>query len=98
MAIIKILITYDISSKHSEVKKGMLAKGYKDTVLDANNKKVYLPNTSLVIEKEGMTAPKAVDDLKAVIEAVNASPKIKLERAFSVQYTFWGGVFGEPHQ
>lgn len=102
MAIVNILLTYDISSKHSEVKKAMKAKGYTDHIIDGQNKTVYLPNTSLNLKKEGAAAAQAREDLRAVIAAINSSlpvnAQVVLERQFSVRYDDWAAIYGNPHQ
>ncbi len=91
-----VLITYDISARHGEVKKRMKTKKYHD-FWKSMDKLYYLPNTNLW--KDVTTAEIAIEDLKAVIESINSEislqkDKIRLERCISVEFEKWDGI---PH-
>lgn len=96
-----VLITYDISNKHPEVKAAMQAEKYKD-YWTQDNQTYYLPNTTLWKMANDITPTsvlaefqKAVADLNANIPVVK--DKIKIERCVAVQFTTWQGIPGEKH-
>lgn len=86
----KVLLTYDIDKKHSEVKAALKKKGYKDRFQN-DGKTVYLPNTTMM--KAGITAAIARDDMKAVAK----SEQVELIRCFACEYDGWAAIWGEPH-
>lgn len=85
------IVTYDIPSKHRELKERMFNLGYKDSFPEANRKMVYLPNTTLYHQSK--TAVQAKDDVKAACVLLGT----KLQRCISSQLgPDWSGIFGEP--
>jgi len=83
------LITYDIKSKHNEVKLAMKAKGYFD-YWDKNGNSVYLPNTTLWKNDVGPVT--AMIDIKSVTTFLS----VKLERAVAVEFNRWDDIPGSP--
>lgn len=95
----KVILAYDVSSGHSEVKEGLLDKGFFD-YWAANYKKYYLPASTLwhpELRSEG-TAVNLFNDL---VKSLNLDrPKneqIIIKRAIAFENTTWTGVQGEPH-
>lgn len=94
------LITYDVS-KHgnSEVKAGMLAKGYLDN-WKFGETIYYLPSTSLWKSKTDLST--ALADIKSVVAAINKtrSPnnQVRLERCIVVPCDSWDGIPGDQHR
>lgn len=85
------IVTYDIPSRHRELKERMLGLGYKDSILDWNRQTVYLPNTTLYHESK--TASQVRDDVQQ--ECIKLS--INLERCISSQFgPDWAGIYGTP--
>ncbi|MBK0404466.1 hypothetical protein I5M27_15815 [Adhaeribacter sp. BT258] len=64
-----VQITYDLTSKHIEVKNGLKAKGYFDYIIDDQGKVVSLPNTTVV--KPDTTKEVAFIEFSAVVNEVN---------------------------
>lgn len=91
-----IIVTYDVPSKHVELKKALFQKGYTETIKYQNNgvlKDAYLPNTT--VYHVNKTANQGLDDVKAICATLN----IELERCVSTQYgpdstMIWGKPFG----
>ncbi len=42
-----IIVTYDVPSKHRELKKIRFEQGYKDRIFDSKNILIHFPNTTL---------------------------------------------------
>jgi len=86
------IVTYDVPSKHQELKEKMLGLGYKDHIFDTSEK-IYLPNTTLYHESKN--AAYALKDVKTSCTALD----IKLERCISTQFgPDWAEINGEPFQ
>ena len=89
-----IIATYDVPSKHVELKKALFAKGYTETIShkEANGvtKKINLPNTT--VYHASKTAEQARDEIKAVCKALN----IELERCVATIWQDWAAIYGEP--
>ncbi|WP_438947057.1 hypothetical protein [Sediminibacterium sp.] len=89
-----IIATYDVPSKHVELKKALFAKGYTETIphIDANRlpKKIYLPNTT--VYHASKTSQQAKADIQASCSALN----IKMERFVSTVWQSWDAIWGEP--
>jgi hypothetical protein len=93
------LITYDVSNKQPEVKKGMKDLDYLD-YWTLDRKTYYLPNTTLW--KRDASAATAIADMKKVIFSLNEKiikkdEKIKLERCVAVDFTTWDAIEGDKH-
>ncbi len=84
------IVTYDVSSKHAEVKRAMRARGYLDS-WTSEGQTYYLPNTTLW--KPDADAGTA----RAEIEAVAKQLQVRLERAVAVQHTPWSAIPGIAH-
>lgn len=87
-----VLITYDVDSKHIEVKKKMKALGYADYVMGGSGKPVYLPNTTLW--KTNTTPKDAVDHLRGTCDGL----RVNLERAIATPFADWYALYGKPHE
>lgn len=89
-----VITTYDVPSKHVELKNALFAKGYTDYVphYDQNGKakKIYLPNTTVYHSTK--TSKQATDD----IEAICSQLRIKLERCVATIWKDWSAIWGEP--
>lgn len=83
---VSILISYDISEKHKDMKKELKALGYFDGWKDCN-----LPNTTLW-KKEG-TVDQANQDMQSTAKKIG----VRLERAVAVSFSQWAGIQGDPH-
>ena len=96
-----VLLTYDISQRHSEVKAALRKKSFFDYWTD-NKVTYYLPNTTMWKKGDGVTANSILDDINAVIADLNrnepANRFIRLERCMSVAFVGWSGIAGEPHK
>lgn len=96
-----VLLTYDISTRHTEVKAAMRQKGYADN-WQASSQTYNMPNTSLW--KKNITAATAVADMKQAIQALNVGQnyysQIRLERCVAVNFddsTGWAAIPGDAH-
>jgi hypothetical protein len=96
-----VLLTYDISIRHSEVKAAMLKKGYSDR-WTASNIVYNMPNTSLW--KKNVTAATAIADMKQVVQNLNTGQlirnQIELERCVAVNFddsAGWAAIPGKAH-
>lgn len=86
-----MIITYDIQSRHIEVKAAMFRLGYKAEILDGANKTVYLPNTTLYYSSK--TPATAVNDIMSICTSLG----VRLERCIATMFSpDWAGIYGEP--
>lgn len=76
-----VLLSYDVSGRHTEVKEAMIRRGYSG-VWNINGNFVPLPNTTLWKDSV-MSLQMALDDIAAVAVAFG----VRLERAVAVDYT-----------
>jgi hypothetical protein len=86
----KILLSYDIRSKHEEVKIKLLELGYRATIkgqTDLSN----LPETTLFKNEEDFTCDSAIDE----IISVTNSMEVELLRAIVVEFQNWTAIIGE---
>lgn len=95
----KILITYDVSQRHPEVKNEMLNRGFYD-VWQKSNTTYNLPNTTLW--HPNLTSPQvAIDIFNEVIGQLNAGQPpqniIRIERLIAVEFSSSAGIIGDPH-
>ena len=79
-----VIVTYDIATKHVELKKAMFQSGYIEKVA-YERRSIYLPNTTLYHQSK--TANQAREDTKSVTTNLN----VKLERCIATQ---WGPRLG----
>lgn len=85
-----IIVTYDVPSKHAELKKALLVLGYTDQILHSG-KIIYLPNTTLYHNSKN--AGEARDEVSQAC----AQLSIKLERCIATQWgSDWAAIYGEP--
>ena len=85
------IITYDLPSKHREVKAALFTLGYTETFLDGNRKTVYLPNTTL--HHSYKTPAQALQDLRIAC----SNNYTRLLRCITTQLSSdWTGDYGEP--
>ena len=96
-----VLLTYDISQRHSEVKAALKAKGLRDSWTN-ENVKYNLPNTTMWKMGDIVTPTTVLADMNTVIADLNrnqpADKVIRLERCMSVAFAGWAGIPGEPHK
>lgn len=85
-----VLITYDIESKHTEVKNSMKQLGFQDTVAGQTGT-VYLPNTTLW--KANATPKEAIDNLRGLCDGL----RVHLQRAIAMPFDNWYALHGDPH-
>lgn len=86
----EMIITYDVHTKHSEVKSEMFKIGFKDRFLDSKNEYVYLPNTTLYHSSK--TPTEARDTLRAICTKLD----VKLLRCIATKLSDWAAIYGEP--
>jgi hypothetical protein len=87
-----ILLTYDVSAKHSEVKDSLVQRGYVDRFKDSKGEFVFLPNTTM--RKDGITTAAARDDMRAIATALG----INLQRCFACGFDDWAAIYGDSHK
>jgi len=91
-----IIVTYDIPTRHVDLKKLLFDKGYTDKIQhfqDGAYKKIYLPNTTVYHATK--TASEGRDDLQTCTTAL----QVKLERCISTQWgPNWAAIYGGPFQ
>lgn len=85
-----ILITYDVPSKHTELKKALLERGYKDQISGTTCKTIYFPNTTLYHSAKNSST--ALDDVKDECRKLS----ISLERCVATIWDDWAAKCGEP--
>lgn len=95
-----VVIIYDVSSSHEEVKQKMLQKGYHDN-WQANNQIYYLPNTTLW--KPNIELNIAMTDIQNVIAEINSNiiqfllagtQQVQLKRCITLSANPWMGIQG----
>lgn len=84
------LLTYDITSKHTEFKKEMLELGYLDQISGNTCKIIYFPNTSLYHPNN--TPERARIDAELICTRL----RINLERCVATVWDNWSAICGEP--
>lgn len=85
-----IIVTYDVPSKHVELKTAMKKLGYTD-LIPHDGKSIYLPNTTLYHPNKN--AEQAREDVKQSCVQLH----VKLERCVSTQWgPNWSAIWGEP--
>ncbi len=86
------IITYDVSSGHTELKAALKKIGYKDEIPGVKCKTIYFPNTTLFHSSK--TPSTALEDMQGVSKNLG----IELERCVA---TVWdnlnrAAICGEP--
>lgn len=85
-----VLITYDIDSKHTDVRKSLIEEhGFEEVIIGNSCTTCYLPNTTLY--QKNTTKERVLNTLKSVC----AANKAKLKRAISVECSNWQALVGE---
>jgi len=95
----KVLITYDISQRHEEVKKALLEAGLRDR-WTGNGMTYYLPETTVWHNNlDNATAGSQLvqDTIRALNEGQPEDRIIDVQRVMAVIFTNWAGNRGEPH-
>lgn len=87
--IYNVLITYDIDSKHTEVRKSLIEDYDFEEKIVGNNGPSFLPNTTLY--KKSTTKQNALSTLKSVCKSKGAN----LKRAISLECSNWQALLGE---
>ena len=90
-----IIITYDVPTKHVELKKALFALGYIETLNHSDASKtngiIYFPNTTVLHKTK--TAGQAITDLQTITKQLS----IELERCIATQWgPDWSAVWGKP--
>jgi len=92
----KILLTYDINIKQTEVKNEMKEIGYFERIRIPEIKSYTLPNTTLWKKEEELRVVTVLNDLQEVISVLNkgiaTKDKIILEKAMAVEFTTWKAI------
>lgn len=83
-----ILLTYDISTKHSEMRAALLSKGYSDK-WSQNGLTILLPTTTFWKLDESPSG--ALNDIRLVTNVL----RIKLLRCLTVEFSATHGIPGE---
>ena len=69
-----VLLTYDIDSRHTEVRNTLIEEyGFKDIIIGNNGTRCYLPNTTLL--KRNTTKEDVHNIIKNVCKMLNANLK-----------------------
>jgi len=84
------IVTYDVPTKHVELKKTLFQLGYKDQIPDSTCKIIYLPNTTLYHETK--TSEQVRNDVKNACTVLH----IELERCIATAWTNWAAMCGKP--
>ncbi len=84
------IVTYDIPSKHAELKQELFDLGYQVQIPGTNCKVIYFPNTTVYHETK--TPLEAREDLRSTCIKL----KINLERSVATSWTGWAAFCGEP--
>lgn len=86
-----VVVTYDVPSKHVELKNELFKLGYKDQIPGIKNCKIiYFPNTTLY--NESKTSEQAVSDLQNICQKLS----IELERCVATIWDQWYAICGKP--
>ncbi len=83
------IITYDVPSKHTDIKKAMFALGYTDKFV-SDGRYVYLPNTTVYHQTKSPVTART--ELQTVCTRLN----VHLERCIATDLTNWSAIYGEP--
>jgi hypothetical protein len=99
----KVILTYDVSGEHNNIKADLLALGYQDYIIGNTSKKKYnLPNTTLYHPNLKIidTAKPLEHPYKEIKEVLKKYRNIKLIRCILLEvnnrFNFIG-IEGEPH-
>ncbi|HVT85197.1 MAG TPA: hypothetical protein VHD35_08325 [Chitinophagaceae bacterium] len=85
-----VIVTYDVPSKHVELKKTLFALGYTDRIVHQNGY-IYLPNTT--VYHHNKSASQARDNVQSICNQLN----IELERCIATQWgPDWAAIHGKP--
>ncbi len=84
------IATYDIPSKHEELKKELFDLGYKAQIAGTNCELIYFPNTTVYHET------KTPREARENVQTICVKLKIKLERCIATSWIGWAAICGEP--
>jgi hypothetical protein len=85
-----VIVTYDVPSKHVELKKALFALGYTDRITHQSTY-VYLPNTT--VYHHNKTATQARNEVQYACSQL----RIELERCIATQMgPDWAAIPGKP--
>ncbi len=84
-----VIVTYDVPSKHTELKDTLKEQGYLDQIPGNKYKVIYFPNTTLYHETK--TTSEALRDVQSVCKDL----EIKLERCVSTLLSNYIAICGE---
>ena len=85
-----VLLTYDIDSRHTEVRNTLIEEyGFKDIIIGNNGTRCYLPNTTLL--KRNTTKEDVHNIIKNICKMLNAN----LKRTISSECSNWIALQGE---
>lgn len=92
-----VLLTYDVSNRHLEVKNEMKNLGYFESIKRKSETKGYtIPNTTLWKKSEELKTETVLLELQNTIKKLNTGValinKIKLEKAMAVEFTNWNAI------
>lgn len=96
----KVLIAFDVSDGHEDIKNELKKSGFEDQWDDDNNKVHYLPNTTLINDSL-MDLDHANDLFVTAVKDLNSKRgednKIKIIRYVSTQIGFLSGPVGDAY-
>lgn len=85
-----VLITYDIDTKHTEVRNALIKDyGFEKVIVGNNGVKCHLPNTTLL--KKNSNKLWVLNALKEVCKDLN----VRIIRAIAVECSNWQALVGE---
>jgi hypothetical protein len=89
-----IIVTYDVPSRHVELKNCLFKKGYQDYIMHPDSqgvsKKIYLPNTT--VYHPSKAAKEGRDDVGSCCKGLG----IELERCVATAWSEWSAEWGKP--
>jgi len=89
-----IIVTYDVPSRHVDLKKLLFARGYTDRITNFQSgvyKDIHLPNTTVYHPTKSSTQGR--EDLQVCTTEL----QIRLERCIATQWgPDWAAIYGVP--
>lgn len=86
------IVTYDLTSKHSEVKNALKKLGYVDRIPGNKCKYIYFPNTTL------HHSTKTPNQCKEDVQKICKSEGVSLERLVATKWDGWSALCGTPFE
>ncbi len=84
-----VIVTYDVPSKHTELKTALKQLGYVDQIPGVTCKIIYFPNTTLFHKTK--TSLQAREDVQSICTNLG----VKLERCVATIWDDWAAICGE---